>query len=217
MGPMPKSPKRDCASPVPVSRRALLEAGASAGIVAAAVGCGVALRGGPASAADPAPTDRSARQLAVFHIRQGAAQAYLDEAGPMHVSNGDEARYPDKRASFSKTLPHNEVGEVDVEAFKTFISIVSSGDASGFDKIPRDHSAEMELNDPQATYAFDLAGLDSAATALDLAPAFSSALMASDMAEVYWLSLTRDVPFRAYEKDPLARVERRGRAIAGRP
>jgi len=202
MGPMPKSPKQDYASPVPVSRRALLETGASAGIVTA-VGCGAALRGGPASAADPAPTDRSARQLAVFHIRQGAAQVYLDEAAPMHLSNGDEARYPDKRASFSKTLPHNDAGEVDVEAFKTFISIVSSGDASGFDKIPRDHTAEVELNDPQATYALDLVGRDSAATSLDPAPEFSGALMASDMAEVYWLALTRDVPFREYEQDPL--------------
>src|SRR5215510_9217275 len=26
---------------------------------------------------------------------------------------GDEARYPDKRASFAKTLPHNDFGEVD--------------------------------------------------------------------------------------------------------
>jgi hypothetical protein len=56
--------------------------------------------------------------------------------------------------------------KVDVEAFETFVSILSSGDASGFEKIPRDGRAEMELNDPQATYAFDLAGLDSAATAL---------------------------------------------------
>ena len=57
----------------------------------------------------------------------------------------------------------------------------------------------MELNNPQATYAFDLVGRDSAATILEPAPSFSSALMASDMAELYWLSLTRDVPFREYD------------------
>jgi len=203
MGRLPKLPKLDSSSSVRVSRRALLRQGASAGVVTAAVGCGTALRAGPANADDPAPANQLARQLAVFHMRQGAAQAYLDEPAPTHVANGDEARYPDKRASFAKTLPHNEAGEVDVAAFETFVSIVSSGDAAGFDKIPRDHSAELELNDPQATYAFDLVGRDNAATSLEPAPAFSSALMASDMAEVYWLALTRDVPFREYEKDPL--------------
>src|SRR5262249_43984557 len=76
-------------------------------------------------------------------------------------------------------------------------------DANGFETIPRDRIDEVALNDPQATYAFDLVGLDSAATALDLPPMFSSALMASEMAENYWLSLTRDVPFRRYARDPL--------------
>jgi PAP2 superfamily len=202
MGQLPKLPKLNSASPLAVSRRSLLETGVSAGMVAA-VGAGAALRVAPASAADPASTGRSARQLAVFHMRQGAAQAYLDEAAPTHMSDGDEARCRDKRASFAKTLPHNEAGEVDVEAFKTFISIISSGDANGFENIPRDQSAEVALNDPQATYAYDLAGRDSAATSLDPAPTFSSAAVASEMAEVYWLSLTRDVPFSEYDRDPL--------------
>jgi hypothetical protein len=80
----------------------------------------------------------------------------------------------------------------------TFVSIISSGDANGFENIPRDPSAEVALNNPQATLAYDLAGRDSAATSLDPAPMFSSPTMASDMGEVYWLSLTRDVPFREY-------------------
>ena len=204
MGQVLKSSVLDSVSnPVPVTRRSLLKAGASAGIVTAAAGCSTPLGMRSANAAGPAPAARSARQLAVFRIRQSAAQAYLAEAAPMHTSNGDEERYPDKRASFAKTLPHNDAGEVDVEAFKTFVAILNRSEASGFETIPRDRSAEVELNDPQATYAFDLVGRDSAATTLDPAPAFSSALMASEMAEVYWLSLTRDVPFREYEKDPL--------------
>jgi hypothetical protein len=121
----------------------------------------------------------------------------------VHRSNGDEARYSDKRASFAKTLPHNDFGGVDPEAFATFVSILSRGDPDGFETIPRDRRAEVDLNDPQATYAFDLAGLDSAATSLDPPPAFSSARMATEMAEVYWLALTRDVPFREYETHPL--------------
>ena len=197
-------PKPDRASGHPVSRRALIEGSASAGFVAAVVGGGgTVLRPGDANAADPTPGGRAARQMAAFRIRQAAAQAYLDEQEPLHRSNGDEARYPDKRASFAKTLPHNEAGEVDPEAFAAFVSVLSSGDPNGFETIPRDGNAETDLNNPQATYAFDLVGLDSAATSLDPPPTFSSALMATEMAEVYWLALTRDVPFRDYETDAL--------------
>ena len=200
MGQVPKPAKAGS----PVSRRALMHAGASAGFITAAVGWGgAAFQPVAANAADQTPVDGSPRQLAAFQIRRDAAQAHLNEALPVHKSNGDEGRYVDKRASFSKTLPHNDAGEVDVDAFETFVTVLTSGEASGFETMPRDRAAEVALNDPQATYAFDLVGLDSAATALDPAPAFSSALMASEMAEVYWLSLTRDVPFREYERDPL--------------
>ena len=82
---------------------------------------------------------------------------------------------------------------MDAEAFATFVSVLSSGDPNSFEMIPRDRRAEVYLNDPQATYAFDLAGLDSAATSLDPPPAFSSALMASAFAEPL-MSGTRKKP-----------------------
>lgn len=195
-------PKPDRTRPPTVSRRALLSA--SAGFVAAGAGwVGAALRPGDASAAVPALAGQSVRQLVAFQMRQAAAQAYLDEREPLHQSNRDEARYPDKRASFAKTLPHNDNGEVDADAFATFVSVLSSGDPNGFEVIPRDRRVETDLNDPQATYAFDLVGLDSAATSLDPPPAFASTLMATEMAEIYWLSLTRDIPFRNYGTHPL--------------
>src|SRR5262249_23704687 len=105
------------------------------------------------------PTPRRAaanlhRKLPTFRRRRRAAKAYRDEPQPLHRSNGDEDRYADKRASFTKTLPHNDAGEVDADAFATFVSVLSSGDPNGFETIPRDRNAEIELNDPQATYAF---------------------------------------------------------------
>src|SRR5262245_50488511 len=166
-----------------LSRRSLLEASGGAGLVAATV----AWRS-PAAAADPPPGDPSARKVAASRLRRAAAQAYLDEPSPLQRSNGDEARYADKRASFAKTLPHNEAGEVDCEAFAACVGALSSSDPDRFETIPRDRRAEVELNNPQATYAFDLVGPDSGATLLEPAPAFSSALMASEMAELYWLS-----------------------------
>src|SRR5262249_12070428 len=80
---------------------------------------------------------------------------------------------------------------------------LSTGDAASFETIPRDRRAEVDLNNPQATYAFDLVGLDGGVTTLDPPPTFASASMATEMAELYWLSLTRDIPFREYEIDPL--------------
>ena len=88
MGQMPKSSKPASVSTrLPITRRSLLEVGANAGMVTAAAGCGAALRPGFAKAAGPTPADRSARQLSVFRMRQGAAQVYLDEAAPVHTSN----------------------------------------------------------------------------------------------------------------------------------
>jgi hypothetical protein len=195
-------PNPNRANQCPISRRTLLEGSVS---VAAAVGglAATTLPLGAANAADHAAGGQSTRRLASFHMREAAARSYLDDPQPLHRSNGDEERYPDKRGSFSKTLPHNDAGEVDAEAFATFVSVLSSGDPSGFETLPRDRDVETDLNDPQATYAFDLVGLDSAATSLEPPPAFASALMATDMAEVYWRSLTRDVPFRDYESNPL--------------
>jgi hypothetical protein len=193
-----KRPKLGSPNSRTISRRELLERGIGSTFIATATGWSR-----DANAAATEPANGPARQMEAYGVRQAAAQAYLNEQQPAHRSNGDEALYPDKRASFAKTLPHNDFGEVDADAFAAFVTVLSRGDPSGFETIPRDRRAEAELNDPQATYAFDLVGLDGAATSLDPAPTFASASMASEMAELYWLSLTRDVPFRQYETDPL--------------
>ena len=145
-----EQPKADPASPLRVSRRALLEGSASSALGVAAGWSSSVIGPDSASAAESMPGGGSPRQMAVFRIRQTGAQAYLDEQVPSHHSNGDEARYPDKRASFAKTLPHNEAGEVDAEAFARLLSILSSGDPDGFEALPRDPAAEVQLNDPQA-------------------------------------------------------------------
>jgi hypothetical protein len=120
------------------------------------------------------------------------------------TTNGDEERYyADKRANFAKTLPHDELGEVEVESYRKWISILSGSDSRQFEHVPRDPLAVARLNDPQATYAFDLAGIDSHATHLPPPRAFASAEMAAEMAELYWLALTADVPFQNYTASPL--------------
>lgn len=150
------------------------------------------------------PLTPQQRQRLAFERRGDAAKAQFDSAPPPPVTNGDEDRYPDRRASFSKTLPHNDLGEVDPEAYRQWLVILASGDSAQFDHVPRDPQAEERLNDPQATYATDLVGPDATALPLPPPPTFASRTAAAEMAELYWLALMRDVPFREYVTDPLA-------------
>src|SRR5215472_8819608 len=47
------------------------------------------------------PLTPQQRQQRVFECRRDAAQAELHTNPPMPITNGDEDRYPDQRASFS--------------------------------------------------------------------------------------------------------------------
>jgi hypothetical protein len=146
------------------------------------------------------PLVRRKRALA---IRTDAARAQFSAVAVRNASNGDERRYADKRASFSKTLPHNDLGEVEAPAYARFVAIVERGDPSGFDEMPRDALAVERLNDPQAMYAYDLVASDSAASKLAPPPTFASARMALEMGELYWHALTLDAQLVAFETNAL--------------
>jgi hypothetical protein len=150
------------------------------------------------------PLTPQQRQLRALGARRDAAQAEFDEAPSSAGTNGDEDRYPDRRASFSKTMPHNDLGEVDPAAYRQWLAILASGDPALFDRVPRDPLAVERLNDPQATYATDLVGPDASALRLPSPPAFASQAAAAEMLELYWLAVMRDVPFRAYADNPVA-------------
>jgi hypothetical protein len=150
-----------------------------------------------AAAAPPDAPEVGPRAKAAYQLRHDAARACL-VAPPSRRTNGDEERYEDRRASFSKTLPHNDLGEVKPDAYKDWLAVLARGDPKAFERVPRDPAAAVKLNNPQAAYAFDLAGVDAHATRLPPPPAFAGARMACEMAEVYWQALTADVPFREY-------------------
>ena len=104
-------------------------------------------------------------------------------------------------ATFSKTLPHNNLGEVDPRAYSAYLNALASGKASDFEAIPMGGSGK--LSNPQSSYAFSMEGPDSHQIGLDPPPGFSSAAMAGEMVEDYWLALTRDVAFADYGTSPL--------------
>ena len=56
-----------------------------------------------------------------FQIRRQAADYEKNLPLPEHPCTGDEELYPNKIANYSKALPHNDLGEVDLNAYKALI------------------------------------------------------------------------------------------------
>lgn len=140
------------------------------------------------------------RRRVAFQIRTDAAQFRRRLPLPRNLSNGDEELFANRIGSFSKTLPHNALGEVDPAAYNTFLNAMTTGRPVDFESIPRGGTAR--LANPQGGLVFSLAGSDSHHTLLLTPPAFASAWGASEMVEIYWQALTRDVAFVNFATDP---------------
>src|SRR5215831_13712792 len=150
--------------------------------------------------ADTGPLDPSQRRQRAFVIRRDAAMYQRDVPPTPSVSNGDEEAYANRIANFTKGLPHNDLGEVDLNAYNAYLQALNSGKWADFELIPLGGAAK--LSNPQSAYCYALEGADAAALASPPAPAFSSAQAAAEMIEDYWQALTRDVPFSQYATDP---------------
>lgn len=144
------------------------------------------------------------RANAARTLRKRAATTQRRVPLPDHPVNGDEERYGTKIGNFSKTLPHNALGEVNLTAYAALLTAVESGETTDFEAIPLGGTAK--LANPQAAYAFGLEGGDSHHFSMPAPPAFASAEQAGELAELYWQALTRDLPFVAYVTDPLIRA-----------
>ncbi len=151
---------------------------------------------------DDANIEGKPRALRSFEIRRNAAQEELHLGIPEHPNNGDEARYPDKCATYTKALPHDTFGRVDLNAYRSFIHALTSGNPADFENIILGEG--RLLTNPQAGLAFDLEGTDSHSLSVPAAPTMAGAQTAAEMVELYWASLLRDVPFSQYGTSPTA-------------
>lgn len=149
------------------------------------------------AAAELGPVKAKQRSQQAYHLRKEAAQFQRNLPLPAHPDNGDETRYANRIGSYSKALPHNSLGEVDLNAYNALIHALSTGEPADFAVIPLGGS--VKLTSPQAAYAFALEGPDSHHLGMPAPPTFSSAEEAAEMAELYWQALTREVPFVAYD------------------
>jgi membrane-associated phospholipid phosphatase len=128
-----------------------------------------------------------------------------------HPNNGDEARYADRRGSYTKGLPHNADGTVVASAYSTLQRALNSGERNPglFDSIALSDPSTLPfggrlLTSPQSGLAFEVEGRDAHSYVIPPAPAFASREEAAEIAENYWMALLRDVPFSQYPGNSVA-------------
>lgn len=148
-----------------------------------------------------ASDDAQYRSALVNARRVRAAVAARAEYLPSN-GNGDEARYAGHGfiGSFSKGLPHDSNGTVFSDSYASLIRALE-----GRNPELLDWGASKSLRNLVALVvqpSGELAGCDYTGFFVPPAPALASARTAADTIEMYWLALTRDIPFANYEGDP---------------
>lgn len=130
--------------------------------------------------------------------RIDAARFQHTSQSPPLPNNGDEDRYSRRIGSFSKSLPHNEFGEVEVDAYDALLLALRSGRQGDYDAIPA--GGYGKLVNPQAAYAYSYTGVDSHKIYMPPVHALNSPCQSAEAAEVYWMAVTRDVRFSRYHR-----------------
>lgn len=194
-----------------VSRRKFL--GGLGGVAAAAVASSMAGLEPLAKAAEaPARgfvddaaslTPAKARRNAALKMRRDMADYWWAKGSPNHVTNGDEARYANKIGNYSKSMPHNAFGEVDLDAYNSLLKAIQSGKSTDYDAMILNPGA-IKQTSPQCGLALDMEGVDSHAVAVPAPPALASKEQAGEITENYWMSLLRDTNFLDYAQSPVA-------------
>lgn len=191
-------------TPQRLSRRLFLGRASSLTAVITATAAGFSLNILPqtassAAAAEIGPLLGAARADKARQIRYAAADFQRSQTIGTHPDNGDEARYSNRIGSYSKALPHNTLGEVNLTSYNQMITALTTGKAADFEAITL--GGVRPLVNPQAAYHYTLEGADSHALDIPPAPTFSSAETAGEMGELYLMALARDVYFGDYATD----------------
>jgi len=85
------------------------------------------------------------RSEKAFDIRVDAARFERDISIPPIYNNGDESLYKNKIAGFSKGLPHNNLGEVDLEAYSKLVHALYTKDFKDFENIPLGGNSQLDV------------------------------------------------------------------------
>ena len=157
--------------------------------------------------AEPLRTNiaRAQRRANALITRNSATKDLSQQGLADQPVNGDESLYADKRASFGKSLAHNDDGSINLTAFNQLIAALQANNPTLFNQISMGTSpVQRKLVSPQASFAFNLDGADGWIHSMPAAPTLASAETAGEMVELYWHALLRDVAFNAYDTDATA-------------
>ena len=160
------------------------------------------LFGSSATKAEAAITFGRQRALQAFEVRRNAALAEYRSPLVPHTNNGDEVQYGNKIGNYSKGLPHNSLGEVDLAAYNVYLNAIRTGQPADFENLTM--GGNVRLTNPQAGLAFGLQGADSANLFEPASPSVTSQERADEAVENYWMALLRDVPFTDYASNSVA-------------
>ncbi len=176
-----------------VNRRSFL-----GGVTAATVAAGILGLPTVAQAKEIGPETPAQRRSDEFSRRNGDCVAE-NILPPTHKTNGDETKYFNKIGNYSKGLPHDVLGEVNLTAYAGLITALKSGSPADFEAVQL--GGTLKLVNPQAAYAYSLEGADSHVEVIASPPTFASSEQGSEMTENYWMALARDVAFANYDSD----------------
>lgn len=156
---------------------------------------------GGVAARRPPLLPASGRQQTALQIRESTAVFQSEQPVASHPTNGDETSLPAYIGSFTKGLPHTQLGEVEPAAYQSLLYALSTGAQADFESLDRGSGAKFV--DPLAAFAYQMEGADSHCLGTVAPPSFSSPDAAGEMVELYWQALARDVPFTAYATSPI--------------
>jgi hypothetical protein len=134
---------------------------------------------------------------------------------PPHTTNGDEQRYHDKSGTYSKGLLQDGIGLVNLAAYQSLRHAIDRGRFQDFENIII--GGTRRQNGPLGAIAFTLEGCDGvqlgnapcpemqiSQVVVPPAPAAASEAYGTELIEMYWAALLRDVAFSDYPSNSIA-------------
>ena len=126
-----------------------------------------------------------ARRERAYQIRIQAAHNQCCRPQEPHRTNGDEDKLPQYIGNFSKTLPHNEAGEVDPAAYRAMLNALRPQNFAEFDAVPTGGPNGAFAN-PLGALFYSIDGPDPSAISVPPPPSITSSEWAAQMAQLYW-------------------------------
>ena len=165
----------------------------------------------------PLTGSQSNRVAVATALRIANANADAALGAAPHTTSGDEARYPDHSASYSKALLQDSIGVVNQAAWESFKKACNSGKNSDWEAVI--NGGTRTHNGPQGSYAFDMECPDSSQFGNAPSPGDPNGLpvvgpfyriagkeYAAELIEQFWGAQLRDVAFTDYATNATAQT-----------